>query len=98
MKTDLVGIFNKLDENKFDIQKNGLAFDLVIIDEKGHGQHSCIGLPEQVSIMSLVSLADLYIESSYPDVSVEDYAESVKQKLIRFIKHYSEYVVSTEVN
>lgn len=98
LKSDLVSIYNELDENKFDIQKKGQAFELVIIDEKGLVQHTCIGHPLQMSGMLLAALTDLYKASAYPDVSVEDYAESVKKKLIGFIKYYGELVVPTAVN
>ena len=80
-KNELVRIFNNLDTDKFDLLEKGIAFELIIKDKSNSSYlHTGIGLGDDMSELCLYSLLGIY--RSACTVSIEDYAESVKEALI----------------
>lgn len=84
--------FDNLDKNKYDTLQHGYAFDYVLIDRDGTPYHTGIGTSEQMSLMSLISICDLYKYGASGQVSIEDFAESVKQGIIHFYHEHSEFM------
>ena len=85
-------VYENLDKNKYDILNHGYAFDLVIIDRDGTPYHSCVGTAEQVTLMDLISITDLYKYAAKGEVNIEDYAESVKESIIRFYNEHRDFM------
>lgn len=75
-------VFDELDNQKFDLNEEGYAFDFVMVDRDGVPYHTGIGDSSQMSLMSLICLCDLFRTGG--DGDIEKFAESVKRQLIRF--------------
>lgn len=74
--------YDELDSQKFQLFEDGYAFDMVMIDTDGMPHHASIGDGQQMSLMCLISLCDLFRTAG--NGNIEDFAESVKRQLIRF--------------
>lgn len=98
-KSKIVEIFKRLDDEKFTLLPRGVAFELVIRDKAaGQYMHTGIGDGLDMSLMSIYSIVSLYttVKNSGQlkgDVSIEAFAESVKQQVI---KAYNDNLFSME--
>lgn len=81
-KQELVGIYAKLDKGKFKLLEKGVSFQLIIHD-KGDFLNTGIGTGESMSIMNLYNLVSLYAFGAKEDATIEEYAESIKQSIIK---------------
>lgn len=87
---DLMDLLGKLDAEKYDLLGTGYAFDLVIIDKDGSPYHVGIGTAEQMAIMNMIKLTDMYTGAAKKAVGIEEFAEGVKKSLIRFYDEYKD--------
>ena len=81
-KQELVNMYYKLDRDKFKLMEKGVAFNLVIT-ENGGFLHTGIGTGEDMSMINLYSLLSLYVSACKEGATIEGYAESVKQGIIK---------------
>lgn len=83
-KSKMAEFFKRFDDEKLNTYKHGVAFELVIHDlEHNSYMHTGIGTGENMSMMNLYGLCALYKYGAHKDVSIELFAESVKQSLIK---------------
>ena len=89
----------KIDQAKYDLLKQGYAFDLAIFDKDGVPYHTAVGSAGELSLLSIISLIDLFKYGGDGD-GFEDFAESVKQRLIQFYQEHRDFFVpvGSEVN
>lgn len=98
-KSKIVEIFKRLDDEKFTLLPRGIAFELVIRDKAADQyMHTGIGDGLDMSLMSIYSLVSLYTtvkdaEQLKGDVSIEAFAESVKNQVI---KAYNDKIFNME--
>lgn len=87
-KSKMVEFFKRFDDEKFHTYEHGTDFVFVIHDQE-HNQfiHTGIGTGDSTSMMLLYSAISLYRAGQQDPkakrVSIEDYAESVKQGIIK---------------
>lgn len=94
-KQEIVGIYDKLDRNKYKLLEKGIAFELIITEtgqNKGY-LHTGIGTGSDMSMMALYSLLSIYKSACKSDIY--SYAESVKDLLI---KAYEDDIFHIEQN
>lgn len=81
-KKEAAEYFERFDRNKYKILDNHMAFEFIVKDkDSGNYAHTGIGFGSDMTEMCLFSLLSLY--KSTCDVSIEQYAESVKRLLIQ---------------
>lgn len=79
-KQELVGMYYKLDKEKFKLLEKGITFQLLIKDNDGY-LNTGIGTGGDMTMMHLYNLLTLFYSSNSTDI--EKFAESVKEGLIR---------------
>ena len=79
-KQELVGIYYKLDKEKFKLMEKGIAFQFIIHDNGGY-LNTGIGTGEEMSVLNLYNLLTMYYAAATCDI--ETFAESVKDGLIK---------------
>lgn len=79
-------IADKLDEEKFSIYGNGIAFTLTYVNRDEQMSHRMIGMGtgEDMAIITLIGLRNLY-EATGHKVAPEEFIDSVKENFLRFI-------------
>ena len=87
-KKEFKSIVKKLDNEKYSLMREQIAFDIVTKDmQTGKTRHVGIGESQDMCELALVSLADLYKGTN--GVTVENFAESIKTSFIAFMSVYS---------
>ena len=79
-KQELVGIYYKLDKNKFKLLDNGISFQLIIRDG-GAYLNTGIGTGGDMTMMNLYNLLTMYYSAASCDI--ETFADSVKEGIIK---------------
>lgn len=79
-KQELVGMYYKLDKEKFKLLDKGIAFQLIIKDKDGY-LNTGIGTGGDMTIINLYNLLALFYSSESNDI--ERFAESVKEGIVR---------------
>ena len=79
-KNELVQMFYKLDKGKYKLLQKGVSFQLTI-EEDGKFLQTGIGTGLTMSVLNLYGIVALY-KSSAKGVTIEEFAESVKQGVI----------------
>ncbi len=87
-KSKIAEIFKRFDDEKFSTYEHGTDFELILHDQQHDSFiHTGIGTGDSMSKMVLYSILSLYKagqqDPNSKKVSVEDYAESVKEAIIR---------------
>lgn len=78
-------IMEKLDIEKWDVYKKGYAFQMTTLNVREEVfKNVGIGDGEEMTLINLVALDDLYNIAAAEGIPFEEYAESVKQNLIQF--------------
>ena len=83
-RQELVEIYYKLDKAKFKLQDKGIAFQFIIHDNGGY-LNTGIGTGGEMSILNIYNLLTMYYAGC--SCSIEEYAESVKDGLIKAHKN-----------
>lgn len=79
---------DKLDRIKWNINKEGCSFHLTVLEKDGTHRNVAIGSGEDMSVMILIQLRDLFDLAAKQGVTAEDFADSVKESFLRYIKKY----------
>lgn len=83
-KQEIVGIYDKLDRGKFSALDHGVTFQFILRDRQtGSFLHTGIGTGEDMSMLLIFEALNLYRSAAQKNVSIEEFAESVKQSMIR---------------
>lgn len=80
-KQELVGMYYKLDKNKFKLLEKGISFQLIIKDNGGY-LNTGIGTGGDMTILNLYNLLCLFYSAGNTG-DIEGYADSVKEGIIR---------------
>lgn len=75
----------RLDQNKYDLLEKGAVFDFAAILPDGTELHTGIGSGEMMCRLVLLRASDLF-RATEGKVSVERFAESMKQNLILWLE------------
>ena len=81
-KQELVKIYHKLDQEKFKLLEKGVAFNFIIRDKDGY-LNTGIGTGADMSMMNIYNLITLYMAGAQEGTTIDQFAESVKETLIK---------------
>ena len=76
----------ELDQVKYRIMEEGCAFHLTVLESDGTHNNIGIGTGADMSLMVLIQIRDLYDLAAKSGITPEDFAESVKTSIIKYIK------------
>lgn len=89
-------IMEKLDVEKWNVYQKGYAFQMITLNIKDDEFRNVgIGDGEEMTLLNLVALDDLYTNGASEEIPFEAFAESVKQNLIMFHRMRLQEVVDS---